>query len=399
MRRFDPFPNPDHDWLQPTHRLDWPAMARKLVHDVLKLERHERVILSADPHCGGAMLDAVRQEIQRARAIELATIMHWTPGIAALRGRDGNKTDAEDAAAELRAMRGLFAAADVFIWLQNDWRSARRTQAVGQSEIVLEDWPGRSAHFHWFHDPRNPDPDHPANKAIDLVYQSAVLDLDYSALAQTMRTLERKLANQTVRVSNPAGTDISFRMTDEFCHNNGDASRPSLAHKRSPRDREEEIPCGALRAIPVVDSVNGTIAFAGDFGFPAAGHGFDITSFIAKGLRLHFRNGRVVKLETGGDQAALDKAYAAETGDKDKLGEFVLGCNPLLRPVVGSGFQPYFGFGDAVLRLTLGENRESGGANRSSLHRWLMFVDATIEAGGEALVANGKLTKTAHGIA
>jgi hypothetical protein len=84
MRRSDPDEIPEHDWLQPTHHLDWPAMAAKLVRDVLKLERHERVLLSADPYCGGAMLDAVRQEIQRAGGIELATILHWTPALTRL---------------------------------------------------------------------------------------------------------------------------------------------------------------------------------------------------------------------------------------------------------------------------------------------------------------------------
>jgi len=73
-----------------------------------------------------------------------------------------------------------------------------------------------------------------------------------------------------------------------------------------------------------------------------------------------------------------DPDEAPETGDKDRLGEMVLGCNPLLRPVSGTGFQPYYGFGDGVLRLTIGENRESGGANRSSLHRWLMFTDGIV---------------------
>ena len=35
----------------------------------------------------------------------------------------------------------------------------------------LADWPGRGLHFHWFHDPNDPDPESPGNKAIDLVYQ------------------------------------------------------------------------------------------------------------------------------------------------------------------------------------------------------------------------------------
>jgi leucyl aminopeptidase (aminopeptidase T) len=392
MRRSDPFPLPEHDWQQPTHRLDWPAMATKLVRQVLKLERHERVLLSADPYCGGAMLDAVRQEIQRAGAIELATILHWTPALTRLRTADGNKSDHDEREAEERAMCGLFAAADVFIWLQNDWRSARLTQASGQSELVLERWPGRSVHFHWFHDPRNPDPDDPANKELDLVYQRAVLELDYVRLAGTMRRLATKMSDRTIRVADPAGTDISFRLHTPFCLNDGDASRATLAGKRTPREREEEIPCGALRALPVIDSVEGVLAFDGDFGYPAIGKGLDLTPFIAAGLRIYFRGGRVVRLETRGDQRALDALWAMETGDKDRLGEFVLGCNPLLQPVPGSGFLPYCGFGEAFLRLTIGENRESGGPNRSTLHRWLMFRNANICADDDLLVEHGKLT-------
>jgi hypothetical protein len=114
MRLTDPYPIP-HQGLTPTHELDSPAMARKIIRDVVKLEPHERVILSADPHCGGAMLNAVREEIQRARGIELATILHWTPSLTELRATDGNKSDPGDKAMEDDAMKALFSVADVFI--------------------------------------------------------------------------------------------------------------------------------------------------------------------------------------------------------------------------------------------------------------------------------------------
>ncbi len=45
-----------------------------------------------------------------------------------------------------------------------------------------------------------------------------------------------------------------------------------------------------------------------------------------------------------------------------------------------------------MLRLTIGENIESGGRNRSSLHRWLMLLDSTITVDGVAVVENGRLT-------
>ncbi len=392
MRQTDPFPIP-HQGLTATHKLDWEAMARKLIREVIRLERRERVLISADPYCGGAMLEAVRAEIQRAGGIELATILHWTPALTKLRNPDGTKPEAAEAAAEDAAMAGLFAQADIFLWLQNDWRSTRSTMTIGQSERILENWPGRSVHFHWFHDPGNPDPDHASNKALDLVYQDAVLNLDYAALGRRMRDLKSRMTERELHITTPAGTDIRFRTGTRFHVNDGDASRAKAAAATSPRDREEEIPCGVLRTIPLRETVEGVIALKAGFGYPTMGNGLDVDRWLDHGLRFHFEGGRIRRVETDGDQAALDRAWQAETGDKDRLGEMVLGCNPLLRRVDGLAFPPYHGFGDAVLRLTIGENIESGGQNRSSLHRWLMFCDADIHAGGDLIVSKGRLTE------
>jgi leucyl aminopeptidase (aminopeptidase T) len=390
MRRTDPFPT-EHQGLAPTHRLEWAAMARKLVRDVLRLARHERVLVSADPYCGGAMLEAIRTEIQLAGAIELATMLHWTPALTLLRSADGNRPELEDARAEITAMGELFALADVFLWLQNDWRSSRATHPVGMSERILERWTGRSVHFHWFHDPANPDPDHPANKALDLMYQDAILRLDYGLLGRRMRDLASRMAERELRIRDPAGTDLRLRTGARFHLNDGDASKAKVAAARSPRDREEEIPCGALRTIPLPDSVEGVLALRRRFGYPAMGYGLDIDRWLDQGLRFHFEKGRIRRVETDGDQAGLDRAWADETGDKDRLGELVLGCNPLLSPIDGLAFPPYHGFGDAVLRLTIGENIESGGHNRSSLQRWLMFLEADIAAGADPIVSKGRL--------
>ena len=392
MRLSDPFPI-EGQGLAPVHDINWAALARKLVRDVLQIEPHERVIISADPYCGAAMLDEVRAELQRARAIELATIMHWTPKLAALRAPDGCKIDEQDARREDEAMYGLFGAADVFMWLQSDYRRPYRTHATGQSEWVLETWKGRSIHFHWFPDPANPDPEAEVNKGIDRIYQSAVLDLDYGALRRSMRAIRDSMSEQVVTVTNPAGTNLSFRMSSRFYLNDGDASKTKALSAGSARDREEEIPCGALRTLPGIDTVEGVIAFKKSFGFPAAGYGLNVNKWFDQGLRFFFEKGRVVRIETDGDQTQLNAEWNAQTGDKDRLGEFVLGCNPLLKPVPGSTFQPYYGFGDGVMRLTIGENIELGGKNRSSLHRWLMLIDGTVKVGNETIVKDGKITK------
>jgi hypothetical protein len=64
MRVTDPFPIPGRGG-EPTHAIAWDAIARTIVRDRLRVERNERVILCADPYYGGAMLDALRCELQQ----------------------------------------------------------------------------------------------------------------------------------------------------------------------------------------------------------------------------------------------------------------------------------------------------------------------------------------------
>jgi len=51
----------------------------------------------AEAYYGGSMLDALRCQLQQARAIEIATILNWTPRLTKLRAADGCKSDPDDA--------------------------------------------------------------------------------------------------------------------------------------------------------------------------------------------------------------------------------------------------------------------------------------------------------------
>jgi len=78
-------------------------------------------------------------------------------------------------------------------------------------------------------------------------------------------------------------------------------------------------------------------------------------------------------------------------GDRDRIGEFNLGVNPELRPQPGIAQIPYFGYGAGVVRVSLGDNFESGGRHRSTFHHWLFLTDATVTADGQTLVDQGEL--------
>jgi hypothetical protein len=96
MRVTDPFPIRGRGG-EPTHGIAWDAIARAIVRDRLQIERNGRVILCADPYYGGAMLDALRCELQQPRVIAFATILNWTPRLTRLRAADGCKSDPDDA--------------------------------------------------------------------------------------------------------------------------------------------------------------------------------------------------------------------------------------------------------------------------------------------------------------
>jgi hypothetical protein len=98
-----------------------------------------------------------------------------------------------------------------------------------------------------------------------------------------------------------------------------------------------------------------------------------------------------VKVSAKVNEDQVLQAWARETGDKDLLAEMVIGMNPRL-PGKGPGPRvPYYGYGAGVLRIALGDNWESGGANRSSLEAWFWFTDATITAADTPLVEAGRL--------
>jgi hypothetical protein len=189
----------------------------------------------------------------------------------------------------------------------------------------------------------------------------------------------RQLRGQALRITTPLGTDLQLRVTERsWIHkNDGRMDRARAAEARSVRDRQMELPAGALRLIPDAEVAEGQLVV------PRWGGGEDV--------RFEFQRGRIVRVSARAGEDRVLKAWTAETGDKDRVAELVIGMNPKL-PVSGPGGRPpYYGYGAGVLRVALGDNWESGGTNRSSMEAWFYITDATIAAGVTTVVKNGQL--------
>ena len=161
---------------------------------------------------------------------------------------------------------------------------------------VLRQEGGRTVHFHWAGayalDGRLMD----QTREYDAFYQNVLHETDYAALSAAQADFEQAMRGSDVRVTTPAGTDISFRIGNRpVTKQDGDASAARVERAHNLIDREVELPAGAIRVAPLEESVNGTIAF------PPSVWG----EATVEGLVLTFESGRVV------DAQAEQGLYAA----------------------------------------------------------------------------------------
>ena len=254
---------------------------------------------------------------------------------------------------------------------------------------VLQEGRGRTIHFHWAGAYDLNGAAMPIDDRVDALYETALLRTDYRALAVAQRRFEEAMLGATIRVTTPAGTDISFRIGDRpVTKQDGDASAARLADARNLIDREIELPAGAIRVAPIESTVEGTIVFP-----HSRWNGQQVS-----GLRLRFERGLVVdvRADSGAEAAIAEMDGAGPAGRAFR--EFALGFNPLLMISRNddAGIEPwipYYGYGAGVVRLSLGDNTELGGDVSGGYVRWNFFPDATVTVDDEVWVRDGRLLR------
>ena len=248
----------------------------------------------------------------------------------------------------------------------------------------LRDEIGRTIHFHWAGAYNLDGSLREIDGFVDAAYQESLLSTDYEALARAQRDLEAAMRNETIRVTSPAGTDISFSIGDRpVTKQNGDASKANTDQGRNLIDREIELPAGAIRVAPIEETVNGVIVFPdGQWNGEAV-----------KGLTLTFEQGVAESIEASeGVEHALAEIDAAGKAGRS-FRELALGLNPTMAIPQQQPWIPYYGYGAGVVRLSLGDNTELGGKVDGGYVRWNFFVDTSLKIGDEWWIKDGKLVR------
>ncbi len=360
--------------------LDMEAIADMLV-ERMDLQPGERVLLVGR---GGdrwdQVLPIVRERVAQAGGVDLGAVDVYG---AVLPGTE--PTDfAAALAGELGGWGEALASVDVAVKLPGAVPDpAVPTDVYRALQDVLRGGAGRTVHFHWAGRTSFEMEELAMDALADRLYQTALLDTDYRALGERLAAFEAALRRGTVRVTTPAGTDIRFEVGDRpVTRQDGDASAARAALARNLIDREVELPAGAVRVSPLLETVEGAIAF------PPAMWGGE----RAVGLVLRFEGGRVVEVEAASGRDGVLAEMEAGGEAARTFRELAVGLNPLLAVPEGEEWIPYYGYGGGVVRLSLGDNTELGGQVGGGYVRWNFFTDATVVVDGEEWVSEGRLT-------
>jgi leucyl aminopeptidase (aminopeptidase T) len=368
---------------QPRLTLDHAAIARRLVQQ-LALKPGERVLSIAHPGVFEDLVPWIRYEVMKSGGIDLGVVDvlrepvpdAFDAAVLAKGARDARsyyKAMFRDVDAAIM-MPGATTSHPAYLAMQ-DWLKDDLTEHRGR----------RTIHFHWIENgsayPIAGQP-LPPRPQMDAVYQRALLQTDYQALNASERKFAEALRGGEVHITSAAGTDVRFRAGDRPANlQDGDASAARAAQGKVLIDHEIELPAGVLRVAPLEDSVEGVIAFP-----PSQWDGRPV-----EGLKLRFAKGRVVDVTATSGRDAVE-AEMRRAGDAGRMfREIGVGFNPLLAVPEREPWIPYYGYGAGVVRLSLGDNTELGGAVTGGYVRWNFFTDLTVTVGGTTWVRNGKM--------
>jgi len=368
---------------QPRLTLDYAAIARRLVQQ-LALKPCERVLSIAHPGVFEDLVPWIRYEVMKSGGIDLGVVDVLREPVpeafdaavltkGAREARSYYKAMFRDVDAAIM-MPGATTAHPAYLAMQ-DWLKDDLSEHRGR----------RTIHFHWIENgsayPIAGQP-LPPRPAMDAVYQRALLQTDYNALNAGERRFAEALRGGEVRITSAAGTDLRFRAGDRPANlQDGDASAARAAQGKVLIDHEIELPAGVVRVAPLEDSVEGVIVFP-----PSQWDGRPV-----EGLKLRFAKGRVVDVTAASGRDAVE-AEMRRAGDAGRMfREIGVGFNPLLAVPEREPWIPYYGYGAGVVRLSLGDNTELGGAVTGGYVRWNFFTDLTVTVGGTTWVRNGKM--------
>ncbi|MEM2123028.1 MAG: aminopeptidase [Candidatus Bathyarchaeia archaeon] len=205
-----------------------------------------------------------------------------------------------------------------------------------------------------------------------------------SSFSQELRgltsTYRRGLGGRSlIRITHEDGSRLEFRIDGRpILVDDGVISDEDLARG----DVGLNIPCGEVFVAPLESTANGEIRF----------DKVHISGFgVAEGLCIRFRRGRIIDFEADEGAGNFKAFLYANTGDKDRIAEFGIGCNPGAEYTGGSIIVDEKIYG--TIHVAIGSNTGSyHGKNKASSHLDMIkdMRGGVVEADNLEIMRDGK---------
>jgi leucyl aminopeptidase (aminopeptidase T) len=197
---------------------------------------------------------------------------------------------------------------------------------------------------------------------------------DYEEVYRITKPLADAItAGSVMRVTSEQGTDMTSSLEGVTCG-------VGASFAREP-GQISGYPSGEAWSAPATGTGNGVMV--------ADGSAHELGK-LSEPIKVHFRDGRAVKIE-GGQQAEDLRQMIDGVENGDNLGEISIGTNPSAR-FLGNITEDKKQVG--TVHFALG-NSVVGGTVKAPIHVDLLLLTPTVEVDGEILVKDGTIVKTA----
>jgi leucyl aminopeptidase (aminopeptidase T) len=205
------------------------------------------------------------------------------------------------------------------------------------------------------------------------------VNTDYAALQARGARVQKVIARgKTVQITNPNGTDLSFRVEGRGCYvSDGVISKEDMA--TGGPACQVWLPAGEVYAAPVPGSANGRVVID-----RMTFQGSEITN-----LTLEFKNGKVTSMTAAKGLEPLKAAYDAGGAGKDEFAFFDIGINTDVKAPANTKFLSWVPAG--MVSVGIGSNTWAGGTNTCGFSMSGFLPGSTVTIDSKPLVHSGEL--------
>ena len=208
---------------------------------------------------------------------------------------------------------------------------------------------------------------------------------DYAQIAAKGTALKQMLQQgKTVRVTSPAGTDVTFSLAKRPVFLSDGIITAKQAKGKRFTDRSAGLPDGTVSVAPLEASANGKVVA------PRAACRFLTMTDVS----FSFAGGKMTNLKASKGLQCYKEGVAASSGPTEVFGGLSIGLNPAWKVHEENGAAYYPASGAGVVFLAVGDDQLLGGTNKTGGNYGFTFPikDATVWIDGKKIVDKGALT-------